>query len=82
MPIEAILILDGQPPSIGLFSLQGKICSQGHFRPNDGNILDTHSMMQGILKLKDRTVLLHITHCRPCSMPSPNHYHFDFEVRP
>jgi hypothetical protein len=79
-PIEATLILDNQPPSIGLFSLQSRLCGQGSFQPNDGNILDTHSLKRGILKLKDRTESMRISHCRPCSMPHPDHYHFDFEI--
>ena len=84
IPIEAILTLDGQPPSTGLFAPEQLKCGLAKFSPIDGSNLDNSQSRQGVLIVSGRTERLRVTNFRCCQAAAKKspHYHFDFELIP
>jgi hypothetical protein len=78
---EATLILDGQPPSIGLFAPEKNERGEGQFQPTGGNSPNIDLSNQGVLKVSSRTEQLRVTNCRRCPHhEKSNHFHLHFEV--
>jgi hypothetical protein len=78
--IVATLIVDGQPFSTGIFSLESVQCWQGTFLPTDGSNLDKCPSNGAFLKLSGRNEQLKVLNLRPCKSPYSTHYHFEFEM--
>jgi hypothetical protein len=79
--ILATLILDGQPPSTGIFGLESTKCGQGSFQPTDESILSKLLSSEGILKVSGRKERLRVTNCHRCPAYQSHHFHLHFEVQ-